>query len=221
MNALLSPAFFLASLLVIVTPGPDLALVTRTVAAHGRRAAVFAAIGMIAGGAAHVLLGLAGIGVLLAESPQWRLGIQLGGAVILVGYGVVGLIGSTKRSLVNSPSADSVGGSGEPSRAARRTVWAHASLGFCTNFTNIKVGLFLWAFLAPLVPPGTSLAAGTVVLAAAHLSLAFCWLMIWTVLSSMIINDRPVGFAERIDVVASAVIVVLGLLLAARTLEQA
>lgn len=221
MVGLLSPAFLVASVLVIVTPGPDLALVTRTVVAHGRGPAVLAASGMILGGAAHVAFGLAGLGALLSESPHWRVGIQIGGAAILVAYGATGLVSGLKHDRLKSATTTPADHSERRAPEVRRAGWSHAALGFSTNVTNVKVALFLWAFLTPFVPPGVSLAAGTMVLATAHLSLAFCWLMIWTFASSAVLSRRSAGIVSRIDLASSSVIVVLGLSLLVRTVGQA
>jgi threonine/homoserine/homoserine lactone efflux protein len=99
-----SPTFFVSSLVVIMTPGPDLGLITRLVFAEGRlRPAVAAAVGMITAGAAQLVIGVLGVAALLAAEPTLFTGLRWAGAGVLVVVAVLAL-----RSALRRP--DPVGG---------------------------------------------------------------------------------------------------------------
>ncbi len=61
-------AFILLSALLIVTPGPDTALIVRNALAGGPRASTFSAVGVAVGILAWALAATFGVGVLLERS---------------------------------------------------------------------------------------------------------------------------------------------------------
>ncbi len=79
--------------LVILTPGPDLVLVTRNVLTGGRRAGLLTALGIAAGSATWALTAAIGIAALLAASPQLLSVIRWLGAGYLAWIGVRALLG--------------------------------------------------------------------------------------------------------------------------------
>ena len=171
---MVSAAFLVSSLLVIVIPGPDLALITQLVVVRGRlRPAVAAAAGMVTAGAVHAGLGALGLAVLLATRPALFTAVRWAGAVVLLGMAALAL----RAALRPVPPA-----AVQPPLPDRRAFVQGAR---CTG-ANPKVGLFLMAFLPQFVPPGVNPAAGVAVLAAIYLSLVLVWLLTWMALVGLL-----------------------------------
>jgi threonine/homoserine/homoserine lactone efflux protein len=174
--------FLLASLVVIITPGPDLAFLTSILMrSRDRRPALLAASGMVLAGGCHALLGVCGITLILYGHPGVFHVLRGVGAAALAVYGLL-----TLRAVVIA-RFDTDGTSTTPAVPPLR----HPFLsGFGCTATNPKVGLFLIAFLPQFAPRATS--SGTVLLplAAVYLGMVAGWLWLWI---------RLVGtFADRL-----------------------
>src|SRR5260370_15510039 len=76
-------AFVLLSVLLIVTPGPDTALIIRNALAGGPRASTFSAVGVAIGILAWATAATFGGGVLLERSSLAFTALKLAGAVYL------------------------------------------------------------------------------------------------------------------------------------------
>lgn len=177
---MVSLAFLAGSLVVIVTPGPDLALITRLVLTWRRsRPAVAAAAGMVAAGAAQVAVGALGLAALLAAEPALFAALRWAGALVLIGMAVLAL-----RSAVRPPApAGTPAGDAPAGRAFLQ--------GLACTGTNPKVGVFLMAFLPQFVPPGVEPVRGVALLAAVYLGLVLVWLLTW-----MTVVDRLARFVH-------------------------
>ncbi|WP_242902487.1 LysE family translocator [Actinomadura terrae] len=166
----LTPGFFACSAVVIVTPGPDLLLISRLVLRH--RAvppALAAALGMITAGTAQALLGFGGLTLLLQREPALLSALQWAGAAVLAFWGQMILRASLSS---RSPPAASA-----PSGAT--TVPAAYLQGLLCTGSNPKVGLFLTAFLPQFVPPGAATGPSLALLATAYLAMGLTWLLVW------------------------------------------
>jgi len=76
-------AFILLSALLIVTPGPDTALIIRNALAGGPRASTFSAVGVAVGILAWAGAATIGVGVLLERSSTAFMVLKLAGAAYL------------------------------------------------------------------------------------------------------------------------------------------
>lgn len=79
--------FALLAFGIMVVPGMDMAFVLSSALAHGRRAGLAAVAGMVAGGAAHVVMGTLGVGLVLQVFPAAF------NAVLVTGAAYVGWMG--------------------------------------------------------------------------------------------------------------------------------
>jgi threonine/homoserine/homoserine lactone efflux protein len=96
---MISLTFLASSAVIIVTPGPDAALVAHFVATyHRRREALAAAAGMITAGVGHATLAVTGIVLVLASRPALFTALRIVGAVVLFGWGLQSL-----RPLIHTP----------------------------------------------------------------------------------------------------------------------
>lgn len=147
------------TVLAVVSPGADFAMVTRNSLLHGRTAGLLSALGVAAGVQLHVLYTMLGVGLLLRNAPEWLGVIRLAGAAYLV---VVGW--TTFRA---GPARE-----GSPATAEQFGSWAALRMGFLTNALNPKTTLFVVSVYTQVVSPGTPLwlqAAYGGFMSAAHL----------------------------------------------------
>lgn len=173
---MISWQFLLASVVVIITPGPDLAFLTSVLMrSRNRRPALLAASGMLLAGGCHALLGICGISLLLSDHPGIFRTLRTLGAVVLAVYGLL-----TLRAVViaqsGTPRAWPSTAAWDPARRPLR----HPFLsGFGCTATNPKVGIFLLAFLPQFAPEAASTGIVLLPLAAAYLGMVAVWLVLW------------------------------------------
>jgi threonine/homoserine/homoserine lactone efflux protein len=139
-------SFLALSALVIVAPGPDMALVARNALLGGTRGAVLTSCGVVTGLAIWTLAAGAGVAALLRASEPAFLALKVVGATYLVYLGVQALRAARRRddgSMLSGPS-------GRPRRALRQ--------GLLSNLGNPKIAVFFTSFLPQFAPPGSSFA---------------------------------------------------------------
>ncbi|MEV6522406.1 LysE family transporter [Longispora sp. NPDC051575] len=200
---MITAAFLAASGLVIVTPGPDTILVAGLVVRSGRRReGLLAAVGMIAGGVVHATLAIAGLALLTRGGSALVTGLRIGGAVLLLLWGLSGLHGLVRSRRRGAP---------EPPAAGPLPAAAPLAAGLLSTLANPKVALFLLVFLPQFVAPGPGQTGRVALLAAVHLGLAAVWLCLWTELVLRVragLTGGPVGDLTRLAV--SLLFLVLG-----------
>ncbi|MCF1487889.1 LysE family translocator [Pseudomonas sp. AA27] len=143
MNELIAVALF--TLLAVISPGADFAMVTRSSYAQGRKAGLAAAMGIALGVQVHVLYTVLGIAVIISQSPTLFLAMKVVGAGYLVYLGYKSLTNTTRISL------DGLAHSETNVVSALRT-------GFLTNALNPKTMLFVVSAYTQVVQPGSPLA---------------------------------------------------------------
>ncbi len=196
---MISGLFLASSLAVIMTPGPDAALVTQLVLRFARRGpALVAAIGMLTAGALHAGLSASGVSLLLRAHSALFTAVRWLGAAVLFGWGVWTLRGwfllgrSRSRPPGHSPDQPQDQPTdqppGEPPVGAGRAYL----LGLLSTGSNPKVGLFLLAFLPQFVPAGAAPGPAMVLLAAVYLAVAAGWLLVLTELVYQLRRRVPV-----------------------------
>jgi RhtB (resistance to homoserine/threonine) family protein len=133
------------TLLAVISPGADFAMVTRNSLLHGRSAGLLAALGIAAGVQLHVLYTMLGVGVLLQQSPQWFAAIKLAGALYLIYIGY--------QTWISRPHADTHADNTPP----RLSTLGALRTGFFTNALNPKTTLFVVSVYTQVVRPETPL----------------------------------------------------------------
>ncbi len=162
-------AFTLAATLLTLTPGADTALVLRTAAVEGSRAAMAAGAGVVAGVLAWGLIASFGLGVALAASPALYTALTVAGALYLAWLGFDLLRRAARRGPRDAHVEPAHGDDGGTSMAR----WFRR--GLLTNLLNPKVGLFYMGFLPQFIPNDASMAVYGVGLAAIHAVLSLAW----------------------------------------------
>jgi len=144
MTELIAVALF--TVLAVISPGADFAMVTRSSYAQGRKAGLAAAVGIALGVQVHVLYTVLGIAVVISQSPTLFLCMKVVGAGYLVYLGYKSLTNTARISLDGIDRH-----TGASLAAALRT-------GFLTNALNPKTMLFVISAYTQVVQPGSPLA---------------------------------------------------------------
>jgi RhtB (resistance to homoserine/threonine) family protein len=134
------------TMLAVISPGADFAVVTRNSLLGSRRTGVMTALGVGVGSLIHVAYTLLGVGVALAASPAAFGALKLLGAAYLIWLGVTML-----RARPAAP-ADVVGSAATGDGRAFRA-------GLFTNALNPKTTVFVVSLFLQIVDPSTPLAA--------------------------------------------------------------
>lgn len=144
------------TLLAVISPGPDFAVILRNALRSGRGPGLATALGIGCGVVVHVTYTLLGLGWLVARYAWLLTAIRYAGAAYLVWLGCSAFLsrpaapGRPQTSAPGRPQAPA------PGRADLRQAFGN---GFLCNVLNPKTVLFFIALFTQVVAPGTSLAA--------------------------------------------------------------
>ena len=158
--------FLLASILVTVIPGADMALVTRQVLVGGTGLAQKTIFGNLAGLGVHGVALAAGLSALIVASAAAYSAVKLAGAAYLVYLGVQALLASRE------PPSDA------PARAAPGTRRAFLQ-GLISTVLNPKPALFFLTFLPQFVDRDAPVLPQTLTLVAIHVVVGLIWLSVY------------------------------------------
>lgn len=163
-------AFIGIATLVVVVPGPDMALVARNVLRHGRAAGYATSIGICVGTLGWALAAGFGVATILATSSVLFTALKLAGAAYLIYLGIM-----TFRDRDAFASADTAGRAPLP--------WHRAFLqGLLSNLLNPKLGVFFLTLLPQFVEPGGSVTVQVLQLALVFDSIGITWLLTYSTL---------------------------------------
>ncbi|MDB5987079.1 MAG: LysE family translocator [Nevskia sp.] len=134
-----------AHALAVMSPGPDLAMVSRQTLAHGRAAGVRTALGIGCGIAFHVAYGLFGVSWAIAQFPALLGALKLVGAALLLWIGA---------QAIRAQPQDGMTAVATGERAAARDF----GVGLATNVLNVKAMLFFVALCSTVIAGNTTTA---------------------------------------------------------------
>lgn len=189
------------TLLAVISPGPDFAMVTRNSLLLSRRAGVLTGLGIGLGVLLHVTYTLVGVGMLIQQSVWLFSTIRLAGAAYLVYLGA--------KMLSARP-----GGRETDRRTAPLSDGAALRTGFLTNALNPKTTVFIVSLFMQVVRPDTPLAVQIgygAFIAVAHM----VWFsLVASCFSAGAVRVRLLACRHWIDRAFGGVLVCLGFLLA-------
>jgi threonine/homoserine/homoserine lactone efflux protein len=134
-------AFTAASLLLAMTPGPDMTLSIGRALAQGKRAALFVVVGTSLGIIVHTMLVAFGISALIIASPTAFTILKSGGAAYLMWLAIRAIRFGSKLTVRKVEKTK-----GSP--------FSNISTGFWVNLLNPKVIIFFMTFLPQFVSAG-------------------------------------------------------------------
>ena len=134
-------AFTAASLLLAMTPGPDMTLSISRALSQGRGSALQVVVGTSLGIVVHTLLVAFGISALITASPMAFTILKTGGAAYLLWLAVQAIRYGSNISV-------------KAANGPRGTALANISTGFWVNLLNPKVIIFFMTFLPQFISAG-------------------------------------------------------------------
>lgn len=203
-------AFIGLAALLTVTPGADMALVTRNALANGRHAALWTALGINSGLLFWAVASGAGLAALLTASATAFTALKLAGAAYLLLLGI--------RTILQTRTRHATGDGNTPdTTAAYLPLGARAAYrqGLLNNMLNPKVGVFYTTFLPQFIAPGDPVLLRSLLLGGMHSVLGLTWLSCYALLvtrAGAILRSASVSRA--IDRVTGTVLIAFGLRLA-------
>ncbi len=197
--------YLAVSTLLIVTPGPDTALVTRNALLAGRRAASFTTFGIGAGSIIWALASVFGIAVLLEDSVVAFSIFKFAGAAYLGYLGLRSLIVSfktSKQASVTTPAP-------QTTRLGELVAFRQ---GLLSNLLNPKAGAIFATTLPQFINPGDS-PTRLVLMLLAYETILLIWLHLYGYLVSRAGQSR---FGTRVRAILQGVTGVVLLTLGVR-----
>jgi threonine/homoserine/homoserine lactone efflux protein len=197
--------FLAVAAVIVLTPGVDMALVTRNALLHGRRSALATAMGVNVGIAFWTVAAAAGLAAVVAASAEAFTAIKLVGAAYLVCLGVQALLHARRIG------AESV----EVGRRSPLGARASFRQGVVSNLLNPKIAVFFTSLLPQFVGAGGNVALRLVLLGALFNAMGVLWLVSYAFLADRgrMILTRP-RVKRALDRVTGFVLVGLGVRLA-------
>ncbi len=210
-------AFFLIAAALTVTPGVDMALVTRNTLRRGRKATFFTTLGITSGLPVHAFLSAVGLSIILSQSAAAFEVVKLLGAGYLFYLGVRTFLSAGKDDEGHASAGENVVAEvpekGPVGSRSSGRLYAHAYMeGLLTNLLNPKVALFYLTFLPQFLSPGDPVVPKSLLLAGIHAGLGVVWLTIYAYFVSRLsqIMNRPT-VKRNIERVTGAILVGFGL----------
>jgi threonine/homoserine/homoserine lactone efflux protein len=160
-------AFVAVVWIILITPGVDIALVTRNALRGGRATALATALGVNAGVATWVLIAALGLAAVVQESQTLFDAVRLAGAGYLIALGIKSLLAS-RRSHEPQPSATVSQAGGGHGAAFRQ--------GLTTNLLNPKMAVLFTSLLPQFLGRGADPLASQRLLGAIFNALGLIWL---------------------------------------------
>ena len=204
------PLLFLGVItLLTITPGADMAMVSRSVFLGGRSAAFATTLGIGAGCLVWAIASAAGVAAVLAASETAYDTLRLVGAAYLVWLGVQSLWAAARGGRGQTPSQ---GGLTSAPRGLRRPF----RQGLLTNLFNPKIALFYTTFLPQFIRPGDPVLLLSLAMAGVHIALGIVWLSTYAWLLDRAVDAfRGSRVRRALDALTGTVLVALGIRVAA------
>ncbi|WP_126424943.1 LysE family translocator [Brevibacillus marinus] len=194
------------SIVLILTPGADTALVTRSTVVHGKRGAAATALGTTTGVLVHTLFAALGLSAILAQSALLYELVKYLGAAYLIYLGFVSLRAAAQKrtqAAGEQPPKQSKAGS------------SCFRQGLLTNLLNPKVALFFLTFLPQFVQPAGSTLLQFTLMGVTYAVLTLGWLLLYIYLLDLLRGWLQRPAAQRVlEGASGTVLLAFGLSLA-------
>jgi len=194
------------SIVLILTPGADTALVTRSTVVHGKRGAAATALGTTTGVLVHTLFAALGLSAILAQSALLYELVKYLGAAYLIYLGFVSLRAAAQKRTQAS---------GEQPPKQSKAGSSCFRQGLLTNLLNPKVALFFLTFLPQFVQPAGSTLLQFTLMGVTYAVLTLGWLLLYIYLLDLLRGWLQRPAAQRVlEGASGTVLLAFGLSLA-------
>jgi RhtB (resistance to homoserine/threonine) family protein len=153
--------------LMVITPGPNAALILRTVGARGRATGFGNLAGIVSGFYFHAMCSALGLSLLLVRSPELYTAVKWLGAAYLVYLGI-----KTLRQAFYSNGAGNAPAASTSAFARVRNAYFE---GLLTNVLNPKVALFYLSLFPQFIKGHDAVMTQSLMLVSIHAALNFLW----------------------------------------------
>lgn len=185
------------TLLVMVSPGPDMVLVLRNTFATGRRAGLQTSVGILAGNLVHITYCALGIGWLISKSIVAFAVLRYAAAAYLIYLGITSF--RAGRTALDAGDLTA--------RASDKNWFAQ---GFVNNVLNPKGTLFYLGVFTAVIVPGTSASAMLVLISTMMLISASFWLLFVHMLDRPAIRERIERSQQTVNRMCGVLLLLLG-----------
>ncbi|MGB8817233.1 MAG: LysE family translocator [Rhizobiaceae bacterium] len=172
--------FAIATLVIALTPGPDMTLFVGRAISHGRMAGFAAMCGAMTGIMVHTMLVALGLSALIVAAPKAFLALKIGGALYLLWLAYQAIrFGSAFKP--------------QTEKAAPVAMRRHYVTGILINLLNPKIILFFMTFLPQFVSASDSHAPGKLI----FLGVMFIVVSLPVVVPIILAADRVAVFLKE------------------------
>jgi threonine/homoserine/homoserine lactone efflux protein len=207
MSAVISWPFLVTCVVMVLTPGPSLAVMINQSLRSGRAAGLATVAGNTSGLVFWATASAFGLTALIRTSEVAFVVLKVAGALYLLWLGVQALRRSRAKTDAQVESA-----------AATKGLAASYRAGLVANLTNPKAAVLYLALMPQFLVPGDNTLLNTAVLAGVQMSISAAWYAV-VVLAVGLVRQalaRPV-VRRRMDRVSGLVLVGLGIRMATLT----
>lgn len=182
--------------LLVITPGPDMALITKNALTRGRQGALATALGIESGLLVWTAASVLGITAVIRASDTAFTILRFAGAAYLVYLGVTALLALRAAARARATSQEAPAG-----RSAAPAAGSPFRQGLLSNVFNPKIVLFFTSLIPQFVTPEGSYVAQTALLAGIFMAMGLVWLLTyaWFASAASALLRRP-----RVNKVLSA-----------------
>ncbi len=196
-------AFTAVAAVLTITPGVDMAVVTRNALELGPGPARRTAAGICTGLLVWAALSAVGVAAVLAASAEAYNVLRFAGAAYLIYLGAQALL-----SAVRGRAPEAPGERPDGARSAFRQ-------GLLSNLLNPKIAVFYTTLLPQFIEPGDPVLAISMLLASIHAAMGVLWLCAYAGVVARAGDLLRRGWARRaLDSASGLVLVALGVRLA-------
>jgi threonine/homoserine/homoserine lactone efflux protein len=167
--------FVIMSVMLIILPGPDTAIVTRNTLAGGSPKGLKTLSGTICALLIHTFAAVAGLSAIIVKSAFLFSVFKYAGAVYLVYLGIKSIM-----ALKNNVISEEIT---EPGKYKNKSYFKQ---GFLTNILNPKVAVFFLTFLPQFVSTGSDPLIPFLLMGATYALLTTVWFMLYIFLINQI-----------------------------------
>ncbi len=134
----------LIHLLAVISPGPDFIMCVRNSLTYSRKTGIWTAVGFGAGIAVHIFYSIAGLALLISQSPLLFDLIKYLGAGYLIYIGIKSFMAKSSKIKL-----------GEHKKKKDISPLSAVKIGFLTNVLNPKATLFFLSLFTIVISPDT------------------------------------------------------------------